>query len=645
MQPADLALITRVSDPQIHPDGRRIAFVVTTIDLGGDRYRSALWLWDGDVRQLTYGSNDSAPRWSPDGRTLAFVRKGNERKDPTQLAVMPSDGGEAQVITDFELGVRGPMWSPDGGLLLVTATEWTSEWAGLDKDERARRPRRITGFDTRLDNRGWLHDRRDYAYVIDPGGGAAPRRVGTSDESESGPVWSPDGAKVALVTSRDNPRSLESGSEVVEVEVDGGAETIRARRSGYYLADYDPQGALHAIGNPEPEYPYVFSLWRLDDPPVDVTGHIDRSIDGFATPSAIDRPIWLDEGFLCGVIDRGRGHVVAFDARGGTRTVLGGDRYITGVSRIRVREAGLHRHRPHLSGRAVRAEPRWRGVLSDRLQPGSSGPASGLVRPGFSTVESAPGVEVDTWVYVPRWRGSVPGAAQHPRRPGFGVRVLLLRRVPDLRLGRLRGGGVQPARLGRARSRLAAGGDRRWLGPGRHGGHHRGCRPGTQDRPAPRSVPGRDHGRFLRGVPDRLGHSPRRPLPLSSGGAGPDRLGVVRGTSDINRDFAGLYLAPATPADHEAQWEASPIAAAGRITTPTLIIHSESDLRCPIGQAEQLFTALLRNGIDTEMIRFPDEGHELSRSGAPRHRVERFEHILAWHARHLGQPGLGKAGT
>ena len=60
------------------------------------------------------------------------------------------------------------------------------------------------------------------------------------------------------------------------------------------------------------------------------------------------------------------------------------------------------------------------------------------------------------------------------------------------------------------------------------------------------------------------------------------------GTSDINRDFAGLYLAPATPADHEVLWEASPIATAGRITTPTLIIHSESDLRCPIGQAEQL---------------------------------------------------------
>ena len=368
---------------------------------------------------------------------------------------MPSDGGEAQVITEYELGVRGPMWSPDGGLLLVTATEWTSEWAGLDKDERARRPRRITGFDTRLDNRGWLHDRRDYAYVIDPGGGAAPRRVGTSDESESGPVWSPDGAKVALVTSRDNPRSLESGSEVVEVEVDGGAETIRARRSGYYLADYDPQGALHAIGNPEPEYPYVFSLWRLDDPPVDVTGHIDRSIDGFATPSAIDRPIWLDEGFLCGVIDR-VGATSWPSMHAGAPAPCWAATAISRGSRDPRPEAGLHRHRPHLPGRVVRAEPRWRGARPDRLQPGvpvrrGIGPSRVLHHRERS---GGGGGHVGLRA---RWRGSVPGAAQHPRRPGFGVRVLFLRRVPGLRLGRLRGGGFQPARLGGARSRTGCG--------------------------------------------------------------------------------------------------------------------------------------------------------------------------------------------
>jgi dipeptidyl aminopeptidase/acylaminoacyl peptidase len=79
----------------------------------------------------------------------------------------------------------------------------------------------------------------------------------------------------------------------------------------------------------------------------------------------------------------------------------------------------------------------------------------------------------------------------------------------------------------------------------------------------------------------------------------------------------------------------SPLALAHNVTTPTLILHSENDFRCPIEQAEQYFMALLRNGTPAELLRFPDESHEMSRSGKPRHRVERFEAILDWHGRHL----------
>ena len=79
----------------------------------------------------------------------------------------------------------------------------------------------------------------------------------------------------------------------------------------------------------------------------------------------------------------------------------------------------------------------------------------------------------------------------------------------------------------------------------------------------------------------------------------------------------------------------SPLDKAGDITTPTLIVHSENDFRCPIEQAEQLFMTLLRRGVDVAMVRFPGESHELSRGGSPKHRVERFEHILEWHGTHL----------
>jgi dipeptidyl aminopeptidase/acylaminoacyl peptidase len=109
------------------------------------------------------------------------------------------------------------------------------------------------------------------------------------------------------------------------------------------------------------------------------------------------------------------------------------------------------------------------------------------------------------------------------------------------------------------------------------------------------------------------------------------------GTSDIAGRFAGYYLAAEYPDGWERSWDASPLAHAHRVTTPTLVLHSESDLRCPIEQAEQYFMALLRNGTPAELLRFPGEGHEMSRSGKPRHRVERFDAIIEWHRRWIQQ--------
>ena len=636
MQPSDIALIKHVSDPQMHPDGHRIAFVVATIDLEKDRYRSAIWLWNGEARQLTYGSNDSSPRWSPDGATLAFVRKGRDRKDPTQLAVMPSDGGEARVITDFELGVSGPAWSPDGGSILVLATQWHGEWAGLDEDERSRRPRRITGFEVRLDDRGWLHDRRTYTYVVDPCGETAPRRVGCSDESESEPAWAPDGSKVAMVTSRDNPRSLENGSEVVEVELDGDLETVRARRSGYFSVDYDPAGELYGIGDPSPDYPYVCSLWRLDEPPTGITGHVDRSINDLLASGALEKPIWLEDGFLAGIADRGRASVMAFDPDGGVRTLLGGDRYITGLSRAKSGRMAFTATDPTCPGELYELTPdgEERCLTDFNREIRSSG---GLVHPHTFQVESAAGVEVDTWAYVPDGEGPFPVLLNIHGGPASEYGFYFF---DEFQVYVSAGYAVVACN-----PRGSEGRGLDWLRAVTGGGwgrvdveditavvDHALCNEGRLD-PDRVGIMGGSYGGFLtawtiaRDQRYRSAVVERALIDWESFG----------GTSDINRDFAGLYLYPATAGDHEALWKASPMATAGLVTTPTLIIHSESDLRCPIGQGEQFFTALLRNGVDVEMVRFPDEGHELSRSGSPRHRVERFEYILDWHARHLGE--------
>lgn len=107
------------------------------------------------------------------------------------------------------------------------------------------------------------------------------------------------------------------------------------------------------------------------------------------------------------------------------------------------------------------------------------------------------------------------------------------------------------------------------------------------------------------------------------------------GTSDIAGTFPDAYSGVEYPDGWDRWWELSPLSLAHNVTTPTLVLHSENDFRCPIEQAEQYFTALLRNGTPTEFVRFPGEGHEMSRSGKPKHRIERFEAILDWHGRFL----------
>jgi dipeptidyl aminopeptidase/acylaminoacyl peptidase len=103
------------------------------------------------------------------------------------------------------------------------------------------------------------------------------------------------------------------------------------------------------------------------------------------------------------------------------------------------------------------------------------------------------------------------------------------------------------------------------------------------------------------------------------------------GSSDIGYSFVEHYIGN----DPEVQRDRSPLTYADKIRIPFAVVHSEQDWRCPLEQAQRMFVALRRAGADAEFLLFPGEGHELSRSGLPRHRVQRFEAILEWWGRHL----------
>ncbi len=111
--------------------------------------------------------------------------------------------------------------------------------------------------------------------------------------------------------------------------------------------------------------------------------------------------------------------------------------------------------------------------------------------------------------------------------------------------------------------------------------------------------------------------------------------GYLDATSFVGSADIGWYFPDAYHGSPQAMVEQSPMTHVAAVRTPTLVIHSEQDLRCPVEQGQRWFTALRRQGVEAELLLFPGEGHELTRSGRPRHRVARFEHVLRWWARHL----------
>jgi dipeptidyl aminopeptidase/acylaminoacyl peptidase len=638
MGPDDLSRFVTVSDPQIHPDGKRAAFVVSRMDLEKDRYHKQVWLWDGEsARGFIHGPADSRPRWSPDGTRLAFLRATGEEGKPPQVAVMPVSGGEAAVLTSFALGALEAEWSPDGSRLAVIGVEWSGEWAGLDDDERKRHPRRITRAGYRFDDLGWRHDRRANVYLVGPaGGGAGPLSSGEFHDSSL--AWRPDAQAVGFISARHEERYIDGGTQAWEVPAGGGEARPLTQPGSWHSLHYRPDGVAHLVGIPDRwDWPAVAGLWRLEDGvPSPVVAELDRS---FAPPSPAvlpGGPQWLSDGSGLHVIeDRGRQRVIRVGGDGGVSDVLGDDRVVTGLTA-----------RPDGSAFVFTAttptdpgELWWWEGGEERCLTGLNATfreAAALVAPQPFTVESD-GVQIDAWAYLPPGEDRVPLLLNIHGGPatqygygffdefqvyvgaGYGVvgcnprgasgrgrdfvRVPVGRwveeRPPDLEdiLAVVDGALERFRRLD---------GERMGIMGGSYGGYMTACIL-TVD------------GRFRSAVPERGLYS----------------YTSFAGTSDIGLRFPRMYLGDREYGEWERLWAASPLARAHRITTPCLIVHSEGDARCPIEQGEQLFAALVANGVEAEMLRFPGASHELSRSGKPRWRRERFEAILEWHRRHL----------
>jgi dipeptidyl aminopeptidase/acylaminoacyl peptidase len=642
VQPSDLSLLRTLDDPHVHPDGRRVVFTVSRPDLDEDHYDSRLWLWDGDqARSFTHGPHDSRPRWSPDGTRLAFLRREPEEDASPQLAVMAADGGEARVVTDLALGVAEAEWSPDGRRLAVVANEWVDTLAELDADERRRRPRRITRLPYRMDGEGYVADNRANLHLVDPDT-CERTRLTDGDHHDGSLAWRPDGTAVAFVSARHDNPGIDGANQPFEVDVATRELTALQPLGEWDWVGYDPDGRVVLTGLRQvADWPGTPGMWRLEDgEPVDLVPGLDRSTSVGVTPAGPQR---VDGGWLVPIADRGTQRVVGV-ADDGTRHEVAGDpdHVVTGLAAgpgvrpdgtggllVAVVATGTD------PGELARVDPD--GTTTTVTTCNETIRAEGGIRPVERFAFEHDGVEIDAWAVLPAGEGPWPvllnvhGGPTSQYTSAFfdefqvyaSAGYLVVGANPRGSSGRgedwaraVRGvwHTADPVDLRDLRAVVdatldrypAADGDRLGIMGGSYGGY------------ATARIIAVDH-RFRSAVVER------GLLAWESFG----------GTSDIGPYFDTLFLDATLPDGWQRHRAASPLHLAADVRTPTLVVHSEQDWRCPVGQGEEYFVALLRAGVETEMLRFPEEGHELSRSGAPKHRVERFEAILDWHARHV----------
>ena len=683
MKSEHLPLLNSVSAPAVHPDGSRAVVSVIRPDFDADAYVGQLWTVPLDPgpnspdfnesaqrpRRLTRGFRDTAPDFSPDGHALAFLRAAAGGKP--QLHVVEATGGEPQPLTAAPLGVSSFAWSPDSRSIVYSArTPDQGRYGSVDGvGAGSEDARLITDFKYRMNGLGYTADKPLHLFLLEvpqldaepkvaPAGRALKALGAAADPTESAGRLLPAAKQLTTGAADHNDASFSSdgGTIYFTAALHEGQDTdLISRIYAIPAAGGEPQAIMPANARPQTvsavrqsaDGKWLFFLAQDLGP--SGRDFVGRNTALYAMPAGGGQATALSDAEtldLSGgsrielrgaagalVLNNARGTVELheFGATGGHTVLMEGNRVVTGAADgggslvVSFTDTSTAGDVGVLDGGQMRR-------LTDFSAPLRS--VAGISEPQELTLPSADGYPVHGWLVKPAGPGPHPVLLNIHGGPFAQFSVALFDEA------QVYAGAGYAVLMCNPRGSA---------GYGQEHGRSIKERMGTLDM--------QDVLAFLDGAVEKFEDLDAGNVGIMGGSYGGYltawtishdhrfRAAIVErgfldpvsftGSSDIGWFFGGEY----TGSSAEQMEAQSPMARVDNVRTPSLVIHSEEDLRCPVEQGQRYFTALKQQGVETGFLVFPGENHELSRSGTPHHRKQRFDEILKWWARYLPSAG------